>query len=159
MLTIKRSDISDTELTSINIKTGKKIRFPFYDTTGQPTRVKLAIDDVQDFYRSIRNPHVPVISQFLFHNRKGVCYWNVEKATCSGFDSIWQRHMDKALAETQLQVRFTDHDLRSKVASDLDTDQEASALLTHSSLQITRKHYRLKGQMVVPAAGFTLPKR
>jgi AraC-like DNA-binding protein len=29
----------------------------------------------------------------------------------------------------------------------------------HSSLQVTRKHYRLRGQKVVPAAGFTLPKR
>ncbi|MBK6509378.1 MAG: hypothetical protein IPG06_07870 [Haliea sp.] len=79
MLTIKRSDISATELTSVNIKTGKKIRFPLYDQNGQATTVKLAIDDVQDYYRSIRNPRVPVISQFLFHNRKVVATGTLRK--------------------------------------------------------------------------------
>lgn len=99
------------------------------------------------------------MNHFLFHNRKGQCYWDFEKTTCSGFDSIWSRAVDKALAETQLQQRFTDHDLRTKVASDLDTDQQASDLMAHSSLQVTRKHYRLKGQKVAPAAGFRMPKR
>ncbi len=51
-----------------------------------------------------------------------------------------------------------DHDLRSKVASDLDTDQQASDLLAHSSLQVTRKHYRLRGQKVDPAPGFNMTK-
>lgn len=67
--------------------------------------------------------------------------------------------MKKALAETQLEESFTDHDLRTKVASDLDTDQQASDLMAHSSLQITRKHYRLKGQKVAPAPGFVMPRK
>lgn len=148
MLTIRLKDISETELT---IKTGKTIRFPLYDADGEPTTVQLALEDVRDYYRSQRkHKRAVVMSQYLFHNRKGECYWNFEKATCSGFDSIWQRHMKKALTDTQLQESFTDHDLSTKVASDLDSDQEASALLAHSSLQITRKHYRLRGQKVVP---------
>lgn len=60
----------------------------------------------------------------------------------------------KALAETALQDSFTEHDLRAKVGSDLATDQMASDLLAHSSTQITRKHYRLRGQQVTPAKGF-----
>lgn len=155
MLTIKLSDISDTELTSVNLKTGKKIRFPLYDTNGQPSTVQFAIEDVLDYYRGLRaGKRTTALSQYLFHNRRGECYWSAETATCSGFNSIWGRAMDKALKETKLQARFTDHDLRSKVASDLDTDQEASALLAHSSIQITRKHYRLKGTKMVPAKGF-----
>jgi integrase len=160
MLTIRLKDISETELTSVNLKTGKTIRFPLYDTNGEPTTVKLALDDVQDYYRSQRkHKRAVVMSQYLFHNRKGECYWSFEKATCSGFDSIWQRHMKKALSETQLEEKFTDHDLRTKVASDLDTDQQASDLMAHSSLQVTRKHYRLKGQKAVPASGFNLHKK
>jgi integrase len=160
LLTIRLSDISEIELVSTNIKTGKKIRFPLLDVDGEPTSVRLALDDVQDYYRTQRAKKRAVpLTHFLFHNRKGQCYWNFDKATCSGFDSIWQRAMDKALADTQLTERFTDHDLRTKVASDLDTDQEASDLMVHSSLQVTRKHYRLKGQKVAPAAGFRMPKK
>tara|TARA_R110001599_G_C12267100_1_gene660955 strand:- start:161 stop:1162 length:1002 start_codon:yes stop_codon:yes gene_type:complete len=159
MLTIRLSDISETELTSTNIKTGKKIRFPLYTDDG-PSTVKLALDLVLDYYRSQRkHKRAVVLSQYLFHNRKGECYWSAKKETCSGFDSIWQRAMKKALAETQLEERFTDHDLRTKVASDLDTDQQASDLMVHSSLQITRKHYRLKGQKVAPAPGFVMPNK
>ena len=118
----------------------------------------LALGVVQDYYRSQRkHKRAVVLSQHLFHNRKGECYWSAEKETCSGFDSIWQRAMKKALAETQLGESFTDHDLRTKVASDLDTDQQASDLMAHSSLQITRKHYRLKGQKVAPAPGVVMP--
>ena len=158
LLTIKKSDITNTELFSKNLKTGKQIRFPLY-IEEEATTVKLALDDVQDYYRSIRNPRIPQMSPFLFHTRKGDTYYKPEKLNpCSGFDSIWQRNMKKALAKTQLLEKFTDHDLRAKVASDLDTDEEASALLAHSSLQITRKHYRLRGQKVAPAAGFNLPK-
>lgn len=158
MLTIKKSDITETELISRNIKTGKQIRFPLY-IEGEPTTVKVALDDVQDYYRSIRNPRVPQMSQFLFHTKKGGTYYRKDTLDpCSGFNSIWQRAMKKALATTQLTESFTDHDLRAKVASDLETDEEASALLAHSSLQLTRKHYRLRGQKVAPAAGFKLPK-
>ena len=62
----------------------------------------------------------------------------------------------KAIEHTRLEERFTEHDLRAKVGSDLDTDLQASELLAHSSAQLTRKHYRRKGQMVTPAAGFDI---
>ena len=51
MLTIRLEDISETELTSVNLKTGKTIRFPLDGSDGKPTTVKLALDDVQDYYR------------------------------------------------------------------------------------------------------------
>jgi integrase len=159
MLTIKKSDISDTELVSVNIKTGKRIRFPLY-IEGEPTTVKAALDDVRDYYRSISNKRIPQMSQYLFHNKNGETYYKPEKLDpCSGFNSAWQRSMKKALAVTTLEESFTDHDLRTKVASDLDTDEEASALLAHSSLQITRKHYRLRGQKVTPAKGFKIESK
>lgn len=160
MLTIRLVDIGETELTSNNIKTGKKIRFPLY-IDGEPTTVKVALDLVLDYYRSQRAKKRAVpLTHHLFHNRRGESYYKPEKLnSCSGFDSIWQRAMKKALLETGLTQSFTDHDLRSKVASDLDTDQEASDLLAHSSLQVTRKHYRLRGQKAAPAAGFNMAKK
>ena len=159
LLTIKISDISETELTSVNLKTGKKMRFPLY-MDGEPTTVKVALDDIHDYYRSTRVSRVTVVmSPYLFHNRNGGCYYDMVQAKSSGFNSVWQRTMKKALVKTGLQESFTDHDLRSKVASDLDTDQQASDLLAHSSLAVTRKFYRLKGQKVDPAAGFKLPKK
>tara|TARA_R110001599_G_scaffold323498_1_gene534995 strand:+ start:1951 stop:2988 length:1038 start_codon:yes stop_codon:yes gene_type:complete len=158
LLSIALRDISDTELTSVNLKTGKKLRFPLY-VEDQPTSVKLALDNVLDYYQRIRahraSKRKPVVmSQWLFHNRTGGCYWSFEEDTASGFDSIWQRHMKKALAGTALEERFTDHDLRAKVGSDLDTDTQAVDLLAHSSPQVTKKHYRRKGSKVTPAQGF-----
>ena len=127
--------------------------------SGQPTTVKLALDCVIEHYQRIRadraSKRKPVVmSQWLFHNRTGGCYWNFQEDTASGFDSIWQRPMKKALAETKLEESFTDHDLRAKVGSDLDTDSQAVDLLAHSSAQVTKKHYRRKGSKVTPAQGF-----
>jgi hypothetical protein len=50
--------------------------------------------------------------------------------------------MKKALEQTRLEERFPEHDLRTKLGSDLDTDLQASELLAHSSRQLTRMHYR-----------------
>lgn len=42
------------------------------------------------------------------------------------------------------------HDFRRKAGSDLETEQQAQALLGHSSAKVTRKHYRAKGDRVQP---------
>lgn len=90
-----------------------------------------------------------VSSVWLFCTRRGQPYKKPDGDT-SGFDSIWQRQMRKAMDETGLTERFTEHDLRAKVASDTDLDHAVS-LLQHGKDDITRKVYRRKGQVVKPA--------
>lgn len=67
----------------------------------------------------------------------------------NGFDSIWRRFLNKALKETKLTERFTEHDLRAKVASDLDSEY-ARKLLGHSNIEITERVYRRKKQIIKP---------
>jgi hypothetical protein len=133
---------------------------------GAPTPVKLALDLVEKHYagenaRRSKNKRLlpPVVSPWLFHTRKGDCYYDMERRKASGFQSVWQRSMKKALEETILEVRFTEHDLRAKVGSDLDSDQEAQRLLAHADAATTRKHYRRKGAKVVPARGVSLVEK
>jgi len=155
LLTIKRKDISETELVSVNLKTGKKLRFPLRFADGEPTSVRLAIDLVQQYYTE-RRGKVPMVSPYLFYNRKGDGYYNFEAGRASGFLSIWQRSMAKALEQTKLVERFTEHDLRAKVGSDVESDIDAQKLLAHADAATTRKHYRRKGSVVSPARGFSL---
>jgi integrase len=165
MLTIKKKDISDTELVSVNIKTGKKLRFPLY-IEGAPTTVKLALDAVTAHYheelvRKSKGNYLlpPVVSPWLFRTRKGDCYYDKDKNRSRGFASVWQRSMKKALEKTNLETSFTEHDLRAKVGSDVDSDIDAQKLLAHSDAATTRKHYRRKGSVVTPAGGFSLVKK
>ena len=97
-----------------------------------------------------------MMSPWLFHTGKGHGYYNTAKCDASGFKSIWQRSMRKALNETGLKQRFTEHDLRAKVGSDADSDVEAQKLLAHTDVATTSKHYRRRGSVVSPARGFEL---
>ena len=65
------------------------------------------------------------------------------------FDSIWQRFMRNALIKTKLKERFTEHDLRAKVASDIES-KHARRLLGHSNIEITERIYRRKANKVKP---------
>ena len=53
---------------------------------------------------------------------------------------MWQRFMKKALKNTSLIERFTEHDLRAKVASDTGT-QHTQKLLGHASAEIIEKKH------------------
>ena len=64
--------------------------------------------------------------------------------------------MAKAIKETNLINKFTDHDLIGKASSDLDTDFDAQKLLCHRSVALTEKHYRRKGKVVDPTQGYLL---
>lgn len=150
LLTIKKRDITDTELVSVNIKTGKKLRFPLY-IGDKPSTVKLALDAVAKHYK---DKHPFLLSPWLFHTRKGECYYDMEKNRSRGFASVWQRSMKKALEKTKLEERFTEHDLRAKVGSDVESDIEAQKLLAHTDVATTKKHYRRKGSIITPAKGF-----
>ena len=67
-----------------------------------------------------------------------------------------QRSMKKALKLSSLQESFTEHDLRAKTSSDLDSDIDAQKLLQHANVATTRKHYRRKGSITAPADGFSV---
>jgi integrase len=79
-------------------------------------------------------------SVFLFATRTGRPY------SGDGFRSIWQRAMAKYMAVGG--ERFTDHDLRAKVASDSESLAAAQTRLGHQSSQLTHRVYRRKPAQV-----------
>lgn len=92
------------------------------------------------------------ISPYLFCNGRGKSYYNPEKETASGFDSIWRRCMqERVVGKTKVTESFTEHDIRAKASSDQDSLERASELLTHSDTKVTKKHYRRKAVRVRPA--------
>ncbi|MBY0576944.1 MAG: hypothetical protein K2P67_10180 [Gallionellaceae bacterium] len=91
----------------------------------------------------------PVISPYLFCNRRGECYVDREGFSHS-WDSMWQRFMDRIVMETKVEARFTEHDLRTKCASDADTLEHARALLAHADGLTTERIYRRKPEKVKP---------
>ncbi len=91
----------------------------------------------------------PVLSPFLFCTRRGKCYVK-EDGTANGWDSLWQRFMDRLLTETKLTQRFTEHDIRGKCASDAETLEHARALLAHADSRTTERVYRRKPERVKP---------
>lgn len=100
--------------------------------------------------KAILSARGKVAGMYLFATRKGKPYISDDGIT-SGFDSIWQRFMAKVV---QLGIeRFTEHDLRAKVASDADS-AHAQELMDHSTSEITERVYRRKAKVVQPAKGF-----
>jgi integrase len=89
-----------------------------------------------------------IYSIWLFHTNRGQLYIK-ENASADGFDSIWQRFMKKTLEKTALINRFTEHDLRAKVASDTESEH-ARQLLGHATQEITDRVYRRKAEVVRP---------
>lgn len=69
--------------------------------------------------------------------------------TADGFQTMWQRAMNKAMANG-LKERFTFHDIRAKSATDTDDLQEASDRLGHMVVATTLKIYRRKARVVKP---------
>jgi integrase len=61
---------------------------------------------------------------------------------------MWQRFMDRVLAETKVRERFTEHDLRAKVGSDAVSLERARALLQHADSRTTERVYRRKPERV-----------
>ena len=158
LLTIRNKDITKTELRSQNIKTGKWIRFPLWENSKAKhkvaTTMQLALELIYAYYGEDE-------SEWLFHTTrknkdtpKGSSYYNIQKSQASGFHSIWRRSMIKAIKLTDLEEKFTEHDIRAKASSDSDSLQSAQRLLAHSSAQVTKKHYWRKGTLISPNQGF-----
>lgn len=89
------------------------------------------------------------LSIWLFHTNRGQPYLK-ENGSANGFDSIWQRFMKKALSQSKLNERFTEHDLRAKVASDIDLEH-AKLLMGHNSTSLTQRVYRRKAETTKPS--------
>ena len=128
MLSIKLSDLKDDGIHVTPRKTahssGKSLIIVWSD------ELRLAIDEIKKVRKKIN-------SIWLFHTNKGQPYIK-EDGTANGFDSIWRRFINKALKETKLQDRFTEHDLRAKVASDAEVNH-AQQLLGHNSSEIPKE--------------------
>lgn len=86
-----------------------------------------------------------ISSKFIFCTRKGQPYIK-EDGTTSGFDSIYNRRIRKAIADGIVTVRFTEHDLR-KVRPSTLPPAEAQALLRHRCAKQTDT-YRLGPDIV-----------
>lgn len=134
-LRIMEAHISDSELT-INIsKTGKTIPFILTDALRQAIAEARACK--------------PAASLYLLPNHWGRCYVK-ENGWTGTWDGKWYDTMRKAINETELKDTFTQHDLRAKVGSDAENDARAQELLGHSSVAVTRQHYRRKSKAIRP---------
>ncbi|MBS1186661.1 MAG: integrase [Burkholderiaceae bacterium] len=63
---------------------------------------------------------------------------------------MWRGFMARVLAETKVEERFTEHDLRAKCASDAATLEHARQLLSHADGRITERVYRRKPEFINP---------
>lgn len=90
------------------------------------------------------------IAPWLFCTDKGKCYIDKVTGEARGWSSMWQRYMTRVLKETAVTERFTEHDLRAKVASDAPSLERARQLLTHADSKITQRVYRRKPERIKP---------
>lgn len=121
--------------------------------TRTSTGKKLIIDwsdDVREAVAMAKKARPGLAVPWLFCTGKGRCYIDEETGKASGWDSMWQRFMDRVLKETKLENRFTEHDLRAKCASDAESLGHARALLAHADSRITDRIYRRKPERVKP---------
>lgn len=142
LLLLTMSDIRDDGIHVTPSKTenttGKKVIFEWSD------ELRTAIEEA----KAIR----PAISPYLFCNKFGACYVDIDKGTAGDWNNIWQKFMARVLAETEVTERFTEHDLRAKVASDAPTIERAKQLMTHADSKLTERVYRRKPERIKPAS-------
>ena len=93
----------------------------------------------------------PELSSLLKSLRKSGPYCFMTRLnrpyTASGFQSIWKRVMTKFMAAGG--VRFHEHDLRGKVATDMDDPVAAQKLLGHKDMSMTEDYIKARQTEVV----------
>lgn len=107
-------------------------------------------DELRDAVQLAKEVRPNSYSEYLFCTRTGECYFDEETGRAGGWDSMWRGFMTRLLTETKVVVRFTEHDLRAKCASDARTLEHARALLAHADGRLTDRVYRRKPEMVDP---------
>lgn len=143
LLRLKLSDIADDGIRIQRHKTR--------NTSGKRTHYEMT-DDLKRAIELAKAAR-PVLSQYLFCNRKGQCYIDDKTDKSHGWDSMWGRFLDRVMTETKVADRFTEHDLRAKCASDAATLEQARALLSHADARTTEAIYRRKPERVQPLKG------
>lgn len=110
-------------------------------------------DQLREVVEDCKDARPVDIGPYLFCNREGLSYFNEEKGTANGFESIWQRFMDRVLSETKVTERFAERDLRAKAATDAESLEHAMKLLAHADSRTTQRFYRRKPERVKPGKG------
>ena len=123
ILDLKRSAWDGKKLKAQAAKGGKTV---LYSGPG--------LDDAVQGLLALNTKRVPSI--YLLSSRNGTRY------TSDGFRSIWHRCMTKYINSGG--ERFTENDLRAKVATDSQDLATASARLGHQSEATTKRVYRRK---------------
>ena len=134
LLSIRLSDITEDGIILNRSKGGKASLYKWND-------------GLREAVRLIRADQGKVEGMYLFTTRNGKPYISADGKT-SGFNSVWQRFMKKVV-DSGIE-RFTEHDLRAKVASDVDLER-AQELLGHTNSRTTERVYRRKIQEIKPA--------
>lgn len=137
LLRLRVADCKDDGIHVTTNKTGKAV---IYEWSNE---LRAAVD----MAKAARPVH---ISPWLFCKRDGQGYLDEKTGEAHGWDSMWQRYMDRVLEETKVVERFTEHDLRAKCASDAETLDHARALLAHADSRTTDRIYRRKAERVRP---------
>jgi len=92
----------------------------------------------------------PALSPYLFCKRTGAGFVT-EDGRANDWNNLWQRFIRRVLNETEVTERFTEHDLRAKVASDAHDTERARKLLAHADTKTTERIYRRRAEQVEPA--------
>jgi hypothetical protein len=87
------------------------------------------------------------IAPWLFCTDEGECYVEADGRT-TNFNSVWRRFMIRLLKAKRVTERFAERDIRAKVGSDAETVEKARQILGNATIQITRKHYRRKPEVI-----------
>lgn len=141
LLSLKLSDLKEDGIHVTPRKTSQ--------TTGKKIIIEWS-EELSSSINEIKALRKKILSVWLLHTRQGQPYMK-ENGTANGFDSIWQRFIAKAIEKTKLKEKFTEHDLRAKVASDTEINH-AQQLLGHSSSEITERIYRRKPEVIKPSS-------
>jgi len=126
LLRLRLDSLTEEGIAVTQGKTGKRIVYLWNSD------LKAVVDEIKAMRRPLR-------SLFLFCTRKGQPY------SVSGFDSIWQRAMQKALSRGLLMERFTEHDIRAKTLTDANAlGQDAQKLAGHKSRVMTDRYIKTR---------------
>lgn len=135
-----RLKVSDCREDGIHITTSK---------TGKPVVYEWS-EELREAISMAKAARAPKIAPYIFCNRRGSPYIVEGKADPSGWNSIWQRFMERVLDDTKVKERFTEHDLRAKVGSDAESLERARSLLAHADSRMTQKAYRRLPERIKP---------
>ena len=121
--------------------------------TANSTRKRLIIEWTEALREAIeeaKSVRPSQKSEWLFCTQQGESFLNEKTGRAGSWDSMWQGFMRRVLAETKVEARFTEHDLRAKCASDAETLEHAQTLLAHADSRLTARVYRRKPERVKP---------